>query len=174
MKQIACLDIETDQKKIITVIGVYRRYEGTRQWVAPKLSAEELRSFLKGIDVLYTYNGSRFDLPIIREQLIVDLKKEFCHQDLMYDCWSRNLFGGLKKVEQKLGIHRDTEGVDGFMAMTLWDRFSRQGDKAALDTLLRYNREDVENLEALAAKRMERMANLRPSQMRIALWCSSR
>ena len=31
-----------------------------------------------------------------------------------------------------------------------------------------------QNLEALAAKRMERMADLRPSQMRIALWCSSR
>jgi uncharacterized protein YprB with RNaseH-like and TPR domain len=148
----AYLDIETDWKKRITIIGVFRPGFGSRQWVAPQLSAAELREFLAGIDVLFTYNGARFDLPVIRDQLKIDLAREFVHQDLMYDCWAHCLFGGLKRVEQRLGIHRDTEGVDGREAIVLWDRFQRGGEKDALELLLRYNREDVENLEGLAIR----------------------
>jgi uncharacterized protein len=147
----AYLDIETDWDRNITVIGVHRPDKGSRQWIAPNLSAGELRDFLQGIEVLFTYNGTRFDLPQIREQLRLDLAKEHNHHDLMYDCWYRELFGGLKRVEEQLGIHRDTEGVDGREAIRLWDR-SQTGDKEALDVLLRYNREDVENLEALAVR----------------------
>jgi uncharacterized protein YprB with RNaseH-like and TPR domain len=147
----AYLDIETDRQRRITVVGVFRPDRGPFQWVAPGLDVKELRDYLQGIEVLFTYNGARFDLPVIHEQLGVDLAREFRHQDLMYDCWSRRLFGGLKKVEHILGIHRDTEGIDGLAALSLWDRYV-QGDNEALEVLLRYNREDVENLERLAVK----------------------
>jgi uncharacterized protein YprB with RNaseH-like and TPR domain len=70
----------------------------------------------------------------------------------MHDCWKNDLYGGLKRVEQILGIHRDTEGVDGLQAMRLWERHNRNGDAEALQTLLRYNREDIENLESVAVK----------------------
>lgn len=152
MKIRAYLDIETDWQKKITVIGIYRPDRESRQWVMPDLSVEEIREFLRGVQALFTYNGARFDLPLIRDQLKIDLMKEFYHQDLMYDCWARSLFGGLKRVEQVLGIPRDTEGIDGLEAMNLWDRFKKQGDRGALDVLLRYNREDVENLESLAVR----------------------
>jgi uncharacterized protein len=149
----AYLDIETNWHKQITVIGVYRPDVGsTRQWISPGLSAADLKDFLRGVDVLLTYNGARFDLPIIRDQMRLDLAKEFSHRDLLFDCWSRSLFGGLKKVERTLGIHRDSEGIDGLAAIRLWERFCRQGDREALEILLRYNREDVENLEILARR----------------------
>jgi uncharacterized protein YprB with RNaseH-like and TPR domain len=67
--------------------------------------------------------------------------------------------GGLKKIEPRFGIHRpeEVDGMDGYMAVLLWQRYQR-GDKGALDLLLSYNREDVVNLEVLmdAAFRMER------------------
>lgn len=148
----AYLDIETSWGRRITVIGVHRPDQGTRQWVSPNLSTSELRDFLAGVEVLFTYNGARFDLPVIRDQLDLDLAREFCHQDLMHDCWNRSLYGGLKKVEQTLGISRDTAGINGIDAMNLWERFSRRRDQCALATLLQYNREDVENLETLALR----------------------
>ncbi len=40
-------------------------------------------------------------------------------------------------------------GVD---ALKLWEKFSTERDAEALELLLRYNREDVENLESLARK----------------------
>ena len=41
------------------------------------------------------------------------------------------------------------EDVDGFMAVLLWREY-RRGNRAALDTLIRYNLEDVVNLRYLA------------------------
>lgn len=106
---------------------------------------------LEGVEQIYTYNGACFDLPVIRGHLGIDLADAFPHRDLMRDCWAHGLKGGLKAVERQLGIHRDTEGIDGWMAMKLWEAH-RGGDAEALDLLLRYNREDVENLEVLARK----------------------
>src|SRR5208283_4646721 len=116
------------------------------------ISRAGLLELVKGVHTLFTYNGSRFDLPVIASEIGVDLSERFEHRDLMHDCWRNNLYGGLKRVEQILGIHRDTEGIDGLMAMNLWDQYSRNQDAEALDVLLRYNREDIENLETLAVK----------------------
>jgi len=67
----------------------------------------------------------------------------------MHDCWRRKLFGGFKGVEKQLGISRTTEGVDGLAAMKLWDTYVELDDTEALNLLLLYNREDVENLAVL-------------------------
>jgi len=127
------------------VLGVFRPDRGHRQWVRPNFSRIELLNFLNGVKLLMTYNGARFDLPLVRRRLGADLAVLFAHRDLMGDCWAQNLHGGLKKVEQRLGIHRDTEGIDGLAAIRLWHAH-RGGDGEALELLLRYNREDVENL----------------------------
>jgi len=148
----AFLDIETSWSRNITVIGVYRPQQGTQQLIWPNLSRDSLLELLDGAETLFTYNGSRFDLPVIEQHLGIDLGERLAHRDLMHDCWKNGLYGGLKRVEQILGIHRDTEGIDGLAAMNLWERHHRHKDAEALEVLLRYNREDVENLETLARK----------------------
>lgn len=150
--KLAFLDIETSWSRHITVIGVYRPSLGTKQLVSPEISESSLLNLLKGVEMLFTYNGSRFDLPVIETHIGIDLVEHMDHRDLMHDCWHNGLYGGLKRVEQILGIHRDTEGIDGLAAMNLWEQHRRHGDAEALEVLLRYNREDVENLEILAAK----------------------
>ena len=70
----------------------------------------------------------------------------------MYECWRRNLFGGLKEVERKLGIKRELTGIDGRMAVQLWLDYQSSGDRRFLTTLLKYNREDILNLKALRQK----------------------
>ena len=58
--------------------------------------------------------------------------------------------GGLKKIEPRFGLTRppDLIGLDGYDAVLLWER-ARRGNRMARDLLLRYNREDVVNLESL-------------------------
>jgi uncharacterized protein YprB with RNaseH-like and TPR domain len=145
----AFLDIETAWDKTITVIGIYRSGDRTIQLVAPCITRDLLREALVGVEFLFTYNGGRFDLPVIEQALGINLKHHHTHRDLMFDCWEKNLKGGLKAVERRLGIHRDTEGVDGLQAMNLWAAHQK-GHPDALELLLRYNREDCENLEILA------------------------
>jgi len=147
----AFLDIETSWERTITIIGIYRSGEGTTQLIAPKIEREALLRALDGVERLFTYNGTGFDLPVIEKWLGIALTRHVPHRDLMYDCWKRKLKGGLKGVERTLGIHRDTVGVDGLQAMNLWAAY-RQGDAEALELLLRYNKEDCENLEILAHK----------------------
>ena len=159
----AYVDIETTGlarfSDYITVIGIYRCDGGNRrliQLVGEVVTGDNLVRAVKGVDTIYTYNGTRFDLPFIDACLGVDLGVEFRHHDLMYDCWRNNLYGGFKAVERQLGIPRQLQGIGGFEAVMLWWRYRNHGDRNALALLLQYNREDVVNLKVLR----ERLARL--------------
>jgi uncharacterized protein len=147
----AFLDIETSWERTITVVGIYKSGGDTIQLVGPQISRESILQALEGAERLFTYNGTGFDLPVIERVHGIALSQHLPHRDLMYDCWKKKLKGGLKAVERTLGIHRDTEGVDGLQAMKLWAAHV-QGNSDALELLLLYNKEDCVNLEALAIK----------------------
>ena len=152
----AYLDIETTGLGFadcdITVVGMHlcdEKRTDCVQLVGGDVTSYGILETLEGVDIIYTYNGSRFDLPFIHSKLGINLEQLFIHRDLMYDCWRHNLKGGLKAVERQLGIGRDVKGVDGFEAVRLWWRYVDSFDLEALETLLAYNREDVINLKTL-------------------------
>lgn len=155
--QTAYLDIETTGATwphlTVTVIGLY---DGRTfyQFVL----GENLWDFLELIDryqVLVTFNGSQFDLPVL--QAFFGQRFPQAHIDLRFVLARLGYKGGLKKIEPRFGLHRppDLEGLDGYDAVLLWQRAQR-GDSQALDTLRRYNREDVINLETLMIEAYQR------------------
>lgn len=150
------LDIETTglspRNADVTVVGLAVERGNMLeviQMVHPGIEERSLRAALKGVQTIYTYNGRRFDLPFLRKRLGIHLEKSFVHRDLMYDCWQRNLKGGLKRVEQTLNIPRRLKDINGWMAVQLWQDYIDHHDTDALQTLLEYNREDVLNLQTL-------------------------
>jgi uncharacterized protein YprB with RNaseH-like and TPR domain len=155
----AYLDIETTSLSPfdgeLTVVGLYLE-DGRKprliQLVGNEISATRLDEIMDQVKIVYTYNGERFDLPYIKAKLGLDLTMSRSHRDLMYDCWQRNLYGGLKEVVRQLGIKRETAGIDGTMAVQLWWNYQLYGDERFLKVLLDYNREDVLNLKALRNK----------------------
>ncbi len=152
----AYLDIETTGLSWldaeITVIGLYL-VDGSDsrlvQLVGKDVNINNLLEAVGGVSTIYTYNGSRFDLPFIETALEVDLSRHCEHHDLMWDCWRKNLYGGFKAVEMRLGIARKLKGVDGREAVRLWWMYQKHQRKEWLDTLLSYNKEDVMNLKVL-------------------------
>ncbi len=148
----AYLDIETSYEGVITVIGLLRPSGGLAQWVNPAINPAELLESLSGAQALYTYTGHRFDLPLIQRRLGLNLRRLIPCRDLMYECWRRDLYGGLKAVERKLGIRRSLPDLNGLDAMRLWAAYMERGEEEALAMLLQYNREDVENLALLRAR----------------------
>jgi hypothetical protein len=158
----AYLDIETTglspQADELTVVGVFidDGDDGGSsaiiiQLVGDEITADRLQEAFQGVSSLYTFNGSRFDVPFIKTRLGVDLEKGLRHRDLMYDCWDQGLRGGLKKVERALGIRRKLPGMDSLGAIRLWDQFRANDDHEALNSLLEYNKEDILNLKTLRA-----------------------
>jgi len=152
----AYLDIETTGLSrfydYITVIGIYlcnSSQDKLIQLVGEQATTDNLLKTLEGVNTIYTYNGSRFDLPFINVSLGINLATEFHHHDLMYDCWRNNLYGGFKAVERQLGIPRQLQGIGGLEAVWLWWRYQNDGDQNALTLMLQYNKEDVINLNAL-------------------------
>ncbi len=165
----AFIDIETTGLSPgcceITVVGIHLVSEfdvRLIQLVGDDVTSDNILKALKGVSALYTYNGSRFDLPFIYSRLRIDLARLFSHHDLMYDCWSNDLYGGLKAVERQLGIDRRLRGIDGYEAVRLWWRYVNDYDEDALATLLEYNREDVMNLRTLK----QRLLYLSPGGLR--------
>ena len=76
MEYRAYLDIETtglssDYNKL-TVIGIYKENSadnGVTQLVGDEITSSGLLEAMENINMLYTYNGSRFDLPFIKAKL---------------------------------------------------------------------------------------------------------
>ncbi len=152
----AYLDIETTGLSPwdceITVVGIHLcNGEQSRfiQLVGDDITSDSIMEVLKKVEVIYTYNGSRFDLPFIHSRLGINLAELFQHCDLMYDCWEKDLHGGFKSVERQLGIPRRLTEIKGHDAVRLWWRYVNDYDRDALATLLEYNKEDVLNLKVL-------------------------
>ncbi len=155
----AYLDIETTGLSLhydrITVIGIgLAKGRGLQlvQLYGSTLTRKHLADTLEGISQLYTYNGGRFDLPFIHQRLGLDIAAQVEHHDLMHYCWQERLYGGLKAVEVRLGISRESAGMTGLDAVELWRRYESAGNKQALKKLLAYNGEDVSNLRVLRRK----------------------
>ena len=155
----AYLDIETTSLHPfhcdITVVGIYLTdgmEERVVQLVGRKISGLSILEALEGVGNIYTYNGHRFDLPFIEAHHGIDLESRFSHCDLMHHCWRNHLYGGLKRVEECLGIGRRLKEVNGFEAIRLWWRYVEYADLMALQKLLDYNKEDIVNLKILKDK----------------------
>jgi uncharacterized protein YprB with RNaseH-like and TPR domain len=109
---------------------------------------EDFKNDVRRYNLLVTYNGKCFDVPFIRRSLGIAMPH--AHIDLMHVLRILGITGGLKGCEKKLGIDRnELDGVDGYFAVLLWREFVQTGNRAALETLLAYNIEDVVNLETL-------------------------
>ena len=156
------LDIETtglSRYHAITVVGLARA-DGFRALVRGQdLTRSELARELEGAKLIVTFNGTGFDIPMLRHHFPVE-GLDLPQLDLRYLARRVGLRGGLKRIERELGLARDREFamMSGEDAVRLWHLWERRGNERALDLLLRYNRADVENLRTVADLVCDRVA----------------
>ena len=144
------LDIETTglsaETNHVTTVSLHQGGE-TKTFVKERdLTGDRLARELEDSALLVTFNGQRFDVPFL--ETCFDVTIDVPHVDLMYPCKKIGLDGGLKTIEQELGIDRDMPDISGRDAVRLWREYER-GDDGALETLIEYNRADTANLEPL-------------------------
>lgn len=147
------LDIETTglgSWATVTVVGLHGP-DGTRCLVKGEdLTRRRVEEALEEASLLVTFNGARFDVPML-EGMGVEVPDR-PHLDLMYPLGRLGLDGGLKAIEDELGVARggEVDDLGGADAVRLWRRWERRGDREARDRLVRYNRADVENMVPVA------------------------
>jgi uncharacterized protein YprB with RNaseH-like and TPR domain len=159
-RRAAYIDIETSGTYQgageITVIGLYDGRE-VMSFVNGR-NLEEFQEAVSGYDLMVTFNGSSFDVPVMK-RWFRGLKLPPAHLDLRHVLKRLGYRGGLKSIEKQVGIKREeaVEGLDGYDAVMLWDAY-QWGDDASLERLLRYNAADIVSLKVLAELAYERLS----------------
>lgn len=150
--RVAFIDIETTGlfagADTITLIGLFDGLD-TKVFVRG-INLVEFAQEIEKYSLIVTFNGRRFDIPFIR-RTFGELPDYQAHIDLLYPLRRLGYTGGLKSIEVQMGLEREgvLKEVDGLLAVLLWREYER-GNKTALNTLIRYNLEDVVNLQYLA------------------------
>ncbi len=167
-RRTAFLDIETTGlapgRDGVTCVGLSDG-EGVEALAAGR-DLDRLPEALERFDLLVTYNGSCFDLPVLAAAFPEIDFGRFHHIDLRYPLHRLGLTGGLKGVERKLGLSRapEVEGADGDLAVLLWERHLA-GHPRALETLVAYCLEDVVHLKPLLAHAYDQLAAQLPLEV---------
>lgn len=148
------LDIETDglsRDALVTVVTVHSSRGTVTLTEGIDLSPETLSDALEGTEILVTFNGSCFDVPVLRNSF-PEVDFDYPQFDLRFASRKVGYRGGLKPLEIDLGITRadEIDGMDGADAVRLWKMWERHGDRDSLDILTEYNRADTVNLERIA------------------------
>jgi uncharacterized protein YprB with RNaseH-like and TPR domain/predicted nuclease with RNAse H fold/dephospho-CoA kinase len=120
-------------------------------------STDRLREALSRAKAIVTFNGSRFDLPFLRQEF-PDLPIPSIHLDLCFLARRVGLGGPQKVIERKLrlGRSRDIAELDGRSAPLLWHEY-RRGDIDALKRLIRYNHADIEGMKHILDVNVRRL-----------------
>ena len=148
------LDIETNGLPVhaggyVTVVGLYDGHDYRALVRGRDLSTENLQEELSQYAYLITFYGSVFDMPFLKRAMGIELFVP--HFDLYFSGRRVGLRGGLKRIEERLGICRNeaVAGMGGLDAVRLWDDFTA-GNGSSLVTLIDYNRYDTVNLFKIA------------------------
>lgn len=157
--QAAFFDIEADGDEIPTVVGVMDR-EGVASFRRGH-SLQQLAARLAQSPIWVTFNGSVFDVPTLARAL-EGFPRPLVHLDLRFLIRHAKLKGGLKRVEEAIGLPRPPhlKGLKGLDAIRLWREWNDRRDKQALRILVEYNLYDAINLRSVLEWTLWRVAEL--------------
>ncbi|PTL85877.1 ribonuclease H-like domain-containing protein [Vitiosangium sp. GDMCC 1.1324] len=151
-------DIETDgaQEQVPTVVGLFDE-GGLRVFIQGR-NMDELPEAMAERRLWVTFNGSCFDVPVLRQYFGKRFPTPDAHIDLRFVCRRLGMGGGLKEIEDKLGLGRPPhmKGVNGWDAVLLWRAYRERGDVEALRFLVEYNLYDSFQLRSLMDKAYNR------------------
>ena len=145
------LDIETtglSRNSTLTVVGLFDGHE-SKVFINGK-NMNDFKEEIKKYSYIVTFNGATFDIPFLKAKFPT-INFNQMHADLRFVLRRLGYSGGLKSIEKQFGIARqsDLSELTGRDAVKLWHAYKRHNDEKALDKLVRYNIEDIENLKIL-------------------------
>jgi uncharacterized protein YprB with RNaseH-like and TPR domain len=146
-------DIETDDTpaRRPTVVALYDA-DGVQAFVQGR-NLEALPAALAKRGLWVTFNGSCFDVPVLRDHF-PELPEPDLHLDLRFHFQRLGMGSGLKALEDRMGIGRPPHlrGVNGWDAVLMWREYEERRSPGVLRRLVEYNLYDAFQLRSLMEK----------------------
>ena len=149
----------------LTGVAVCEPHQLTvRQWLLTRFAGEEamlarLQALLEPADLLVSYNGKCFDLPLLMTRTSLARQRSTLealdHLDLLYSV--RKAFKGLwpdcrlQTAEQRLLGHTRVDDIPGEAIPDVWFDWMRSGATAGMASVVRHNQDDLVGLTALVS-----------------------
>jgi uncharacterized protein len=142
------LDIESygyNRMHEITIIGL-----GNTEYVklirADRTDSSEIRRIISECKGIVTYNGRSYDLPILKKRYGIDFSGKFII-DLRHMMRELGYVGGLKKIEEEMGIKRKlSHKIMNGDPINLWKAYKATGESHFIELLAEYVEADVSSL----------------------------
>jgi uncharacterized protein YprB with RNaseH-like and TPR domain len=166
MVGVATFDVSSENQPGSTCLTLRQFFMRSPAEEAALLSA--VKTVLDSAQFLVTFNGRRFDVPLLRTRYTLYLtasgqtdsmprliSASAPHLDLLYPArrlWRRRLGScALKNLEEHiLGMHRSQDDVPGSQIPALYVEFLRTRDATGISQVFYHNREDVGAMVGLA------------------------
>ncbi len=173
LRRVAFLDTETTG--LSGGAGTYVFLVGVGSWCAKNFRVEQyfmrdypeeramllaLQERLEGVQLLVTFNGKSFDIPLLQSRFVLAKLKwplaNAAHLDLLHPArrlWKLRLGDcSLDNLEREiLGIRREGD-IPGHLIARLYFSYTRTGRPEGVEGILRHNRQDIETLADLATR----------------------
>ena len=152
--------------------GFHVRQLVMRDYPEERFLLEEIIRVAEGFDVICTFNGKTFDLPLLRNRFIMNRIRTDCldkpHIDLLHIArrvWKLRLRRcNLTNLEEALlGIPR-VDDLPGAMVPERFFSYLKTGDFHLLDDVLEHNEQDIVSLQNLLCHMCRMYEN--PEQLR--------
>lgn len=145
-------DIETDgnENQVPTVVSLYDS-AGLHVFLQGR-NMDELPEAMAARRLWVSFNGTCFDAPVLRDYFGASrFPTPDAHIDLRFVTKRLGMGGGLKEIEDSLGVGRPPhlKGVNGWDAVLLWRAYKARADVEALRFLVEYNLYDSFQLRTL-------------------------
>ena len=130
-----------------------------RDYPEEPFQLKRLEERLRDFDVICTFNGKTFDLPLLRTRFLMNRMRPLClekpHIDLLHIArrvWKLRLGRcNLTRLEEAILGYPREDDLPGSEAPERFFRYLETGEFALLDDVLRHNGEDIASLCVLLA-----------------------
>ena len=139
--------LETDAEITVAALAT-KNYTKVHKLFRSNQGMKAFIKSLQAVDLLVTYNGQQFDIPLIERNSGETIKTP--HLDMKPVLDKQGLRGGQKRAEKMAGLKRSNPALDGEKAVQLWQNHVKFQKSGYLVELCKYCAEDTFQLQQLA------------------------
>lgn len=121
-----------------------RNYGGREDWLNDRAMAVAVRDYLESFHIIASWNGKRFDIPVLNGRLAIHGERPInpqMHIDLMYYAGGSFMRVGSKALDNISKVF-DSPNRKTPLSVDIWDR-ADHGSEADMDLIVEHNVADV-------------------------------